>query len=56
MWNGAPGSSAPSAQLERLAERLGLGVRAVARRVHMGEVDHGAHPAGATADLDAVLE
>ena len=43
-------------ELERVAEALGLDERAVARRVHVREVDDRAHPAGAAADLDAVRE
>ncbi len=43
-------------ELERLAERLRLGERAVRGRVHVREVDHRAHPAGTPADLDAVGE
>ena len=56
MWNGAPVLEHAVGELERLAKRLGLRVRAVARRVHVREVDHRAHPAGAAADLDAVLQ
>ena len=56
MWNGAPSARTPSASSERLAEPLGLEERAVARRVHVREVDDGSHPADAAADLDALLE
>ena len=56
MWNGASGSSTASASCERLAKPVRLEEGAVARGVHVREVDHRSHPARAAADLDAVLE
>ncbi len=41
---------------ERGLERLRVEIGAVARRVHVREVEDGAHPADATRDLDHVLE
>ena len=43
-------------RLERLGEQARLEVGAVARRVHVREVEHGPHPAGARRDLDHVVE
>ena len=56
MWNGASGARTASASASASRKRLGLEKRAVARRVHVREVDDRPHPAGAAADLDAVLE
>ena len=42
--------------LERLAERVGLEEGAVARRVHVREVEHGPDPVDAARDLDDVVD
>ena len=55
MWNGASGVDDGVGELERLAERLRLEERAVARRVHVREVEHRPHPVDAAGDLDDVV-
>jgi len=42
--------------LERRREGLDVREGAVARRVHVGEVEHGPHPACPRRDLDDVVE
>jgi len=42
--------------LQRRGERLDVGVGAVARGVHVREVEYGANPAGTPRDLDHVVE
>ncbi len=56
MWNGDPGSWHGVDCLERGLERLGLCELAVARRVHVGEVEDRPHPARAARDLEHVVE
>ena len=56
MWNGDARLEHVVDRLERLREEARLEVRAVARRVHVGEVEHRSHPAGARRDLDDVVE
>ena len=43
-------------RIEGLDEQARFEVGAVARRVHVREVEHGAHPAGPARDLDDVVE
>ena len=55
MWKGAPVRALrPPAQ--RPGEEIGLEERAVARRVHVGEVEHGPHPGHARRDREHVIE
>ena len=55
MWNGAPGVEHVVDRLERLGEQARLEIRAVARRVHVGEIEHRPHPARLSRDLDDVV-
>ena len=56
MWNGAPSSITASALRQRLDERLHCQECAVRRRVHVGEVEHGADPIEPRRDLDHVVD
>ena len=55
MWNGASGLENAVGELERLAERLRFEERAVARRMHVREIENGSHPVEAARDLDDVV-
>ena len=56
MWNGASGARTPSTSASASSNGRCLDEGAVARRVHVREVDHRSHPPCAAADLDAVVE
>ena len=56
MWNGAPGSSTASAAGEGVGKRIGLEEGAVARRVHVGEVEHGADEVDLRRDCQDVVD
>ena len=56
MWNGAPRLEDLVRAGERVRERLCLDEGAVARRVHVREVEDRAHPPGAARDLEYVVE
>ena len=56
MWNGDPGSRTVVGSLERRRERRHLEVGAVARSVHVREVEDGSNPTGTARDLEHVVE
>ena len=55
MWNGASGVENLVDRFERSGEQAGLEVCAVARGVHVGEIEHRPHPARLLRDLDDIV-
>ena len=56
MWKAAFGSRTASARARASAKRSGLQIGAVARRVHVGEVEDRSHPGNTVRDCEDVVE
>ena len=56
MWKGDPGSCTASAASSAARNGSPSVNAAVARRMHVREVEHGPHPAGSLRDLEHVVQ